>query len=156
MPLAPFYLKTNIRPSGQPKSPTLDSIGSKSSVINLLFPVGDSPDILAEIHRYHTLIHFISRTCLTLLPSSGLTIPMFSIVSNYYHPSLESGSDTCLNLFSISKGATYLVPMDLDREKIASVQESSYKDYLLLSVLVVFPHFFFYKTSPFALICQCL
>lgn len=78
---------------------------------------------------------------------------MFSIVSNYHHPSLESGSDTCLTLFSISKGATYLVPMDLDREKTASVQESSYKDYLLLSVLV-FPPFLFYKTSPFALICQ--
>ena len=68
---------------------------------------------------------------------------MFSIVSNYYHPSLESGSDTCLTLISISKGATYLVPMDLERKKIASVQESSYKDYLLLSVWVFFPPFLF-------------
>lgn len=65
--LTPFHLKTNTRPPGQQKNPTLDSTRSKSSVIMLLSFVGDTPNTLPEICTIY--LYTIHR------PISSQTLP---------------------------------------------------------------------------------
>lgn len=62
------HLKTNVRPSGQPKSPTLLSTGSKPSKINLFSFVGNAQNILPKCtHITHWSVSEFATHWLLLL-----------------------------------------------------------------------------------------